>query len=75
MLIFTFQEKQEIEETKTAHEVVSNELTNLKKQDLEIIEERDRLRSEKKQLLDQEEISFYNQIIVASMLFLECQVI
>ena len=61
MLIFTFQKKQEIEETKKAHEEVSNELAVLKKQNLE--------------LLDQEEISIYYQIIEASMLFLECQVI
>ena len=55
--------KREVEETKQAHEEVLNELANLKKQNLEITEERDKLRSEKEQQIDQEEISIHVEFI------------
>ena len=58
-----FQKKREAEEAKQAHEEVLNELANLKKQNLEIIKERDRLRSEKEQQNDQEEVSIHHKII------------
>ena len=48
---FQFQIKREAEEAK---QEVLNELANIKNQNQEIIDERDQLRTDKKQLIDQE---------------------